>query len=499
MVEIMRRATREYAVLEDARRFATAMVSRRRDTKNVARFQEWQKKITSKHPQNDGLDILILLSQKPGETGSGVSTREMMQELLRQGHNVHLMACDYRPISGRDLGIEDERIHTICFTPPSPVAADIRTDVGFPIPGMSVKMPYANIPYRAMTESQLREYFEVFYQKIRELVDNLNPDIIHINHLWFLPAIAQLAAPWLPMIGTARGTDLLLLSDKPSFGRLVIGPARSLDIVTAISPDVRQRTIKAYGIPEDRVRVIPNGYDERVFFVDQRMIDSKERDLLFKKYGINISTGAKLVLAIAKYVHWKGLQYLIRATAEFYQKGSAPVITLILGSGDQDMAEMFKQQIETLGLGDSVILAGKVAHSDIAKFMNVADLLVVPSVYEAFGRVLLEGLATGTRAVATAVGGLPSIVKSDIIDRGLVLLVRPIKANSKWQARPSDEEPFSIELGQDICKMIQKEATLDDRLRIAASVSNDNWHTRVAQILNVYREAINSRLHARLI
>ena len=145
-------------VLDRVRRFNSELALARSDPTTIKRYDEWRQQIRAKDLDIDGLRVLILLSQQPGQTGSGVSTREMMQEMMRQGHNPNLMAGHYQRITGQQIGIHDDQIHTVLFTPDEDQDRNVNPDMSFKIPGMSNRMPYPNTPFRDLTEDTARSF-----------------------------------------------------------------------------------------------------------------------------------------------------------------------------------------------------------------------------------------------------------------------------------------------------------------------------------------------------
>ena len=81
---------------------------------------------------------------------------------------------------------------------------------------------------------------------------------------------------------------------------------------------------------------------------------------------------------------------------------------VIVGDGSQ-RAEL-ERQAQNLALGQGVTFTGALSQSDVRQWMQRARLLVLPSIEEGLGVVLLEALACGTPVVASRVGGIPDIV-----------------------------------------------------------------------------------------
>ncbi|HHH42044.1 MAG TPA: glycosyltransferase, partial [Chloroflexi bacterium] len=450
---------------EDLKAFTTAW-QRAADDPVVRRAARlWQDRVARLTPEAP-LRVLMLLSQRPGQTGSGVYLREVVGELQRAGHQVTVLAGAYHPIRGDEVGgLPDDHVHTLLF---SEDEANPQGDVPFPISGMSLQMPYPSRPFRDLTEAQLNTYLRAFYGKIRRLALDFRPDLIHVNHLWLLNPIARLAAPWLPIVTTVHGTAYKLLLDAPRFGPLVRPGVQSVERVMPISPRTGEQAVQAFGVEASRVRVIGNGYNHRLF-----RLQSVDRAALFAHYRIRLpNPKARIVLCVSKFADYKGLPYLIRAAAHYHRAFPEPVATLIVGEGPPEARARLEALVHRLGLEGEVLLPGKARYEDVSRLMNVADLFVLPSVEEPFGLVLIEALASGLRVIATDRGGPPTFVPAELRAAGLAELVRPIAVDARGKPLPQDEEPFSRELAEAVLRMLHRPVTMAERRRIADAVAD---------------------------
>ncbi len=429
----------------------------------------------------------MLLSQRPGQTGSGVYLREVVRELRQAGHDVTVLAGAYQPIRGHEVGgLPDARTYTVLF---SQDEDNPTGDVPSRISGMSIQMPYPTRPFRKLTEAQLNTYLQAFYREIRRLALDFRPDVVHVNHLWLLNAITRLAAPWLPIATTVHGTAYKLLMDAPCFGPLIRPGVQSVERVMPISPRTGEQAVNAFGVEESRIRVIGNGYNHRLF-----RIQTVDRQALFERYAIRLpAPEARIVLCVSKFAEYKGLPYLIRAAGYYHHVFDEPVATLIVGEGPAEERRKLEALVLELGLTGQVLLPGKARYEDVSQFMNLADVFVLPSVEEPFGLVLLEAMASGARVIATDRGGPPTFIPQSLLAAGLAELVQPIQVDENGRPLLQDAELFSRELAAAILRMLRRPFTAEDRRRIAASVAGQSWAHKVAEIVAVYREAIESR------
>jgi glycosyltransferase involved in cell wall biosynthesis len=165
----------------------------------------------------------------------------------------------------------------------------------------------------------------------------------------------------------------------------------------AVSRQLAEELIRE-GVAPARVRVIYNGIDVEAF-QPRRPRDQVRREL---GYG----PGIPLVATVARLHPVKGHRYLLEAAQRVVQ-ARPEVRFLVVGTGPgREALEAYAGQ---LGIAKQVRFTGFVA--DVASLLGAVDLVVVPSLWEGFGLTAVEALNVGVPVVATAVGGLPEVVR----------------------------------------------------------------------------------------
>lgn len=155
-----------------------------------------------------------------------------------------------------------------------------------------------------------------------------------------------------------------------------------------------------YGIPAERIRVVPGGVD-LVPFAD--LLSRRDaRDLL------GWPGDRPVVLAVRRLVRRMGLEDLIDAV-DLVRRQQQELLLLIAGSGP--LQGELEARIRALGLEGQVRLLGRVPEQRLPLAYRAADLTIIPTVaLEGFGLIAVESLAAGTAVLVTPVGGLPEVV-----------------------------------------------------------------------------------------
>ncbi|MDR5817175.1 MULTISPECIES: glycosyltransferase family 4 protein [unclassified Caballeronia] len=242
---------------------------------------------------------------------------------------------------------------------------------------------------------------------LRASLDMERPDVVSSHFaLYTFPGldvtrgIAQVShfqGPWADE-SHVEGADTLGQRAKLMLERRVY--ARSSRLIV-LSEAFGQILSARYGVPEERIRVVPGCVDVAQF--DQKLSRSEARRKL------QLPAGRPIVLAVRRLVRRMGLESLIDAITRVKQK-VPDVLLLIAGKGR--LAEELQARIDAAGLDDNVRLLGFVPDEQLASLYRAADLSIVPTVaLEGFGLITVESLASGTPVLVTPVGGLPEAVR----------------------------------------------------------------------------------------
>jgi glycosyltransferase involved in cell wall biosynthesis len=148
--------------------------------------------------------------------------------------------------------------------------------------------------------------------------------------------------------------------------------------------------------------MVPNGVNPHVY----AGINGQDLVSLRREFAL---PEEKLVLFVGRLVYEKGAHVLINAIPRVLEKVNAKFV--IVGSGY--MRDQLYNIVRSMGLEHKVLFTGFLDEEKLLKLQTVADVSVVPSLFEPFGIVALEAMAAKSPVVVSDTGGLSEIVEHD--------------------------------------------------------------------------------------
>ncbi|MCW4010945.1 MAG: glycosyltransferase family 4 protein [Candidatus Bathyarchaeota archaeon] len=159
----------------------------------------------------------------------------------------------------------------------------------------------------------------------------------------------------------------------------------------------------AFGLPGDKLSMVPNGVNPHAY----DRLENQDLSSFRLKFAL---PHEKIVLYVGRLVYEKGIHILINAVPKVLAKADAKFV--IVGSGY--MQEQLSNIVKSMGLEHKVLFTGFVDEENLLKLQKVADVSVVPSLFEPFGIVALEAMAAKSPVVVSDTGGLSEIVQHDV-------------------------------------------------------------------------------------
>ena len=330
-------------------------------------------------------------------------------------------------------------------------------------------------------------------------------DVLHLHHLTPINEAAGRVAPGVPVVGHIHGTELLMLEAIEGGGRSawphagawaerLRGWAARCDRVILLSPTQIPRVERLLDLPPDRCVCVPNGFDPETF--TRRPVPRLahwRRHLVEQPQGwapgaeagsVRYTEGdlepfagdGPVLLYVGRFTDVKRVPLLIEAYARARPGYNARAPLVILGGypGEWE-GEHPLEAIARTGARD-VFLAGWHGHDELPAFLSASDAVVLPSVREQFGQVLVEGMACGLPVVAVNAYG-----PAEIVDHG----------ETGWLVPPDDCVALANALVEAVNRP-QERARRGERARETAQ-ARYGWPALAERVAGVYEAARTAR------
>jgi glycosyltransferase involved in cell wall biosynthesis len=281
-------------------------------------------------------------------------------------------------------------------------------------------------------------------------------DVLHLHHLTPINEAAERRFPHVPRIGHLHGTELLMLQEieegppahwgyARDWAERLRRWARGCERLLVLSPDAVRRVPDLLGVDPQRIVWAPNGFDPAGF--DRRPLQGEARLAHWRRWLVEeprgwdesgrpgsvaygeeqlapFREGGPVLIYVGRYTEVKRIPLLIRAHARACERFERPAPLVLLGGFPGEWEGEHPLAVVRETANRDVFLAGWRGHEDLPLGLNGADLLVLPSVREQFGAVIVEAMACGLPALAVNAYG-----PAEIVDAG----------ETGWLVPPDDE------------------------------------------------------------
>ena len=439
--------------------------------------------------------------------GSAQVARYMARALPGAGWDVTLLTGSLGP-AGDDAhaatffaGLD---VHVVDYTPaqnaPDPLAADP------PFHPSYEDRPGAPDRVFARVDDDGYERLVAFWRRQLREGGAGDCDLLHLHHLTPINEAAARELPRLPVVGHLHGTELLMLHEiaagpRPgwdhaeAWAERMRSWAQRCERLLVLSVDMLEQVPELLGVERERLVWAPNGFDPKRF--DRKPLTGEDRVALWRSWLVDEPRGwdesrrpgsvayseedldafrgdAPVLLYVGRFTGVKRIPLLIRAYVRARERfhRRAPLVLLGGHPGEWEGEHPLAVVRET-GARD-VFLAGWHGHDDLPLGLNASDVVVLPSVHEHFGQVLVEGMACGLPAIAVNAHG-----PATVVERG----------RTGWLVEPDDEAS--------LCEALV-EAVNDDALRrrlgdaaYATARERYSWPALAARVARVYDELVD--------
>lgn len=231
------------------------------------------------------------------------------------------------------------------------------------------------------------------------LLKQIRPDVIHAHGLFSPTTTAVAAKRWLKVpvvVKVLRGGhlgDLDRLRQKPFGQRRIRTFRKQVDAFITISQEIDDELSQA-GIVAGRRVAIPNGVDVDRF----HPLPPAQKSALRASFNL---PDDPIVMYAGRLEPEKRVDQLIDVWP-VVRKFHPTAVLLILGSGNEE------SRLKNMA-GEGILFGGRV--DNVERYLQVADIFVLPSATEGLSNALLEAMAAGLPVISTAVGGAPDIIE----------------------------------------------------------------------------------------
>lgn len=172
------------------------------------------------------------------------------------------------------------------------------------------------------------------------------------------------------------------------------------DAIVVLSQFTKDKLIKAYNIPSEKISIIPGGVDIERFQPAARKVEIRKK--------FDVPADRVLLFTVRNLVQRMGLKNLIEALPEVIK--SAPDVLMLIG-GEGPLREALKAKSEELGVKNYIRFEGFIPEESLPDYYRMADIFILPTKeLEGFGLVTLEAMASGVPVLGTPVGGTREIL-----------------------------------------------------------------------------------------
>ena len=328
------------------------------------------------------MKILMLTWEYPPRIVGGIArvVHDLSKRLIKDGHDVTVVT--YRegelPYYENDKGVEVYRVDNYMITPNN------------------------------FIDWIMQLNFNLVAKASELIAKEGNFDVIHA-HDWLVANAAKTLkhAYNIPLVSTIHATESGRNSGIHDETQRYINDTEWMLTYESTEVIVNSNFMKGhiqglFGLPFDKINVIPNGINLTNF-------NGIERDYEFRRqYALD---NEKIILYMGRLVYEKGIQHLIAAMPKILENYHDAKL-IIAGKGG--MIDELKAQVESMGISNKVYFTGYLDAKQVQKMYKCADVAVFPSTYEPFGIVALEAMLAGVPTVVSDVGGLNEIVEHGV-------------------------------------------------------------------------------------
>jgi glycosyltransferase involved in cell wall biosynthesis len=306
------------------------------------------------------------------------------------------------------------------------------------------------IPHWVLS-GRCRKEYPLTILRLSQLLRREKVDILHTHHYdeAFIGCLAvKLAKTPAVVIGRHYHDELYLSASGAKLKALLAVEGfcnRLARKIIVPSTAIREMLVRRQGVPAEKVRVVPYGFD----FAAERYRVLTETEVLTIRQELGLKD-AFVIGNFGRHHPLKGQDYLIRAFAEIVDEFRMARLLMV---GDGPFHDGLRRLANDLGVRRKVLFTGW--RSDVAKLLEVVDVVAHPTLHEALPQLMVESLAHGRPLIITDVSGVRDVIEDR--QNGIIIPKRDVPAivqALQWVAEHRDEAQMLGEMGREYVRAI---------------------------------------------
>lgn len=269
-----------------------------------------------------------------------------------------------------------------------------------------------NIPFVKIYLKLWSKPFTILSYTVKSLIESFrfrhHVEIVHAHTAHPIPMVAAFLSSLItrrPYIISCRGSDIRISSRKFLHRMFQIPFLHEAKKILVVSHELSEILRQRYGIPKHQILVVENAYDDRII-----------HQLANIQLGTKAERG-KRIINVANMRPEKDHITLLKGFKRLARSMKGVHLSLV---GDGPLRGELEEFCIQQGI-HNVKFLGTLPHTDVLKHIANSDIFVLTSIEEGMPNVIIEALALGKPIIATAVGGIPEVVKDGVNG----ILVRP--------------------------------------------------------------------------
>jgi len=306
---------------------------------------------------------------------------------------------------------------------------------------MSDRMPYESTIYSELNGEKLKNWKNVFRERLLEAKEQFSPDIVVSHHLYLLTSMVKEIFEGTRVVGVCHATDIRQLMTHELEREYIKDQISKLEMVFALHEKQKDQIADIFSVDHNRIEVMGLGYDDEIFNGDRKKKEKKE------------------IWYVGKVAYAKGVDELLEAY-EKMDMNSGEVSLKIAGGISGSEGRKLREKAESLSR--SVELLGRTEQEQLAEQMKSGHILVLPSYYEGFPMVVIEALASGMTVIINDLPGLRGALGREITESGRIYFLPMPKLEGIDKIDPDHRMTYI----DDLCTKLEEVVGSKERKKI---------------------------------